>query len=436
MQCSRCTKCARGACSQCRRAVFCSAGCYTESGHAACCPRTELALGVRVNEAPAGAPVHLVVLLHGLQAKPTQMQPIADALTRAAAPAGVRVHLLLPDAVATTFWAPRATFSGIDVGGQALAAAIVQYATAQGLPRETRLSFVGHSLGGLYARFAIGCFEALGWFAPTRGVLEATTARFRPGHYVSLATPHLGASKDPASLGGLHRLLAGALSAHVFQRTGHQIGLLDGGAAAQDPMPSEALAGGLGALTAAELGRVVGGANERRGRADRVPLLVEMSAPGSVHMQGLRRFTSHTLYANIRDDIQVGYTSAAILSINPYTKMTMTNATAEDFLPAYPHLVAPRSIALHHPEGARLVRDGVPEHAYQAHLQGPLQIAFASEPDAQIRAWLRTMLANLQQFAWRRYDAYIPIPLLAHDAIVGWYGGADIVQHLADHFVF
>jgi hypothetical protein len=446
MQCDYCKeKPASGACIACRSAIFCSDTCYARSGHASTCPARSghakaltapTPLGVLVADAPMGAPTHLIVLLHGLQAKPSQMQPIADALAKAArqAPMGVRVHILQPEAVATSLWTPRATFQGIDVGGEALAGEIVKYYEREKLARGTRISFVGHSLGGMYARFVIGYLEALGWFESAAGerapsIREGRAARLVPSAYISLATPHLGVSKSPDNW--LLRALVDTAASYLLQRTGHQLSFEDGGAASAEPAPSTLLSPAMPSVIAFALG----GANELTGQAERDPLLVVMSAPMGVYMRGLKRFARHVLYSNTRDDIQVGYTSSAILSTNPYARMQMLDAAPDEFLPGYPHLISPRTMALHHPDRARLQH--VPEAQYQEALQPPLARAFETEPDAARRAWMRTMLDHLQHDVdWERYDAEIRLPLVAHDALVGFYGVTDVVQHLADHFVF
>jgi hypothetical protein len=82
-----------------------------------------------------------------------------------------------------------ASADGIDLCGQRLAAEVqkvVNTLNPQGHPpRFQYISFVGHSMGGLIVRYAIGRL-----YNPAAGTL----AGLQPRLYLSLATPHLGLS--------------------------------------------------------------------------------------------------------------------------------------------------------------------------------------------------------------------------------------------------
>jgi len=71
------------------------------------------------------------------------------------------------------------TLDGVAAGGARLAQAI----RGKQLPPGSFLSFVCHSLGGIYARWALRSLEIEGWFE-TSGVI--------PVNFVTTATPHLG----------------------------------------------------------------------------------------------------------------------------------------------------------------------------------------------------------------------------------------------------
>jgi triacylglycerol esterase/lipase EstA (alpha/beta hydrolase family) len=75
--------------------------------------------------------------------------------------------------------------AGIDVCGQRLAQEVQQLVSST--PSLTTISFIGHSMGGLIARYAIGLLAD-----PATG----TVAGLQPQSYISIATPHLGCSSN------------------------------------------------------------------------------------------------------------------------------------------------------------------------------------------------------------------------------------------------
>jgi pimeloyl-ACP methyl ester carboxylesterase len=77
------------------------------------------------------------------------------------------------------------TPAGIDVCGQRLAQEVQQLVSAT--PGLTTISFLGHSMGGLIARCAIGLLTD-----PS----SSTVAGLEPCCYISIATPHLGCSSS------------------------------------------------------------------------------------------------------------------------------------------------------------------------------------------------------------------------------------------------
>lgn len=69
--------------------------------------------------------------------------------------------------------------------GQRLAAEVQQVVAKH--PSLTTISFIGHSMGGLIARYTIGLLAK----PSTR-----TVAGLHPAHYISIASPHLGCSSS------------------------------------------------------------------------------------------------------------------------------------------------------------------------------------------------------------------------------------------------
>jgi triacylglycerol esterase/lipase EstA (alpha/beta hydrolase family) len=98
------------------------------------------------------------------------------------------------------------TYDGIRAGGDRLVAecesVLFQF------PSISSISLVGHSLGGMYARYIVGRLLERGWLAqPDVAASAASTApasssqgelrprRLHASHFVTLATPHLGAQQ-------------------------------------------------------------------------------------------------------------------------------------------------------------------------------------------------------------------------------------------------
>lgn len=75
--------------------------------------------------------------------------------------------------------------TGIDVCGQRLAQEVLRLVSTT--PSLTTISFMGHSMGGLIARCAIGLLTD-----PS----SSTVAGLEPCCYISIATPHLGCSSS------------------------------------------------------------------------------------------------------------------------------------------------------------------------------------------------------------------------------------------------
>ena len=131
---------------------------------------------------------HLVVLVHGLSGTAADLGYLARQLE---ADASVRV---LASGANEPF--PR-TLDGVDAGGARVADEVRQVASAY-----KTISFVGNSLGGLYARAAL------------RELRDGDTfAGLTPAVFVTTAAPHLGARQTQyGPLAPLLRLLPSVVS--------------------------------------------------------------------------------------------------------------------------------------------------------------------------------------------------------------------------------
>lgn len=347
-------------------------------------PPSTAAVPARGNGTPAPAPTtppprtHLVVLVHGLVGSASNWDVTRAALERHA-PADWTI-------LASNANARRRTFDGVDACGERLAAEVRDaVAAAGGSTTIDRISFVGHSMGGLIARHAIGLL-----FDKTSG----TVAGVPPAHYVSLATPHLGCAHEPASPNQVPLIawlkppapLAAAATDQVaksMRRTGSHFFLTD-----SDP-----------------------------------PLLLRMARDGAGASAGdppflsaLASFATRTAYANSSRDHLVGWAGASL---------------------RHPHDLP----ALGATRGRGVVRDDGREAAFgggAAAASKPVSPTTAAAADAAQAAnpHALEMLDSLSALGWRRVDACFKgtrLPI-AHILIQGRSWNPEGFDHV-DHFV-
>ncbi|KAG0015954.1 hypothetical protein BGZ82_001244 [Podila clonocystis] len=152
--------------------------------------------------------------------------------------------------------------------------------------RFSKISFLGHSLGGLINIYALGYIQ------------EKTAGQFfahiQPTHFLTIATPLLG-------VGFEHPWVLGyALAQGVIGQTGKDLTLKDrsgnhvkgtGASEAQLPLPECELD------TSPE------------------PLLVAMARPGSISKNALKMFKGRTSYANIDNDMAVRFQTSTMMGI-------------------------------------------------------------------------------------------------------------------------
>jgi len=122
---------------------------------------------------PEQEPFHLVILQHGICGD--HEKDLANISSKLQNHFPGKLHTVLSDANS----GGALTFDGIKAGGERLANLIKQSFLRPG----GAISFVCHSLGGIYARQALGVLEEEGWFE---------TFQITAMNFVTLATPHLG----------------------------------------------------------------------------------------------------------------------------------------------------------------------------------------------------------------------------------------------------
>jgi hypothetical protein len=191
---------------------------------------------------------HLVVLQNGLSGHHWRMNSVASYLRGEFAASDCAVVISDVNNMALTYF-------GIESCGRRLRDYVKQQCVAH--PNATRISFVGHSLGGLMIRHCIGLLYEENFFGNDRSKLQMQAAL-----YISIASPHLGVrSVDP---------LRQALARWAIRQTGAAL-LLE----------------------------------------DSDMLLLRMSEPESSFMLGLQQFQLHA-YGNLTGDTLVPFNTACL----------------------------------------------------------------------------------------------------------------------------
>ncbi|KAF3341514.1 lipase [Carex littledalei] len=182
-------------------------------------------------------PDHLLVLVHGILASPKDWIYAEAELKRR-----LGANFLIYVSSANSFIK---TFEGIDVAGRRLAAEVENVVEENyGL---TKISFLAHSLGGMFTRYAIAVMYSSDDLTMGINVTSQNTktddskevtsssgliAGLEPINFITLATPHLGVrgNKQLPFLLGLEMLekLAAPLAPLLVGQTGRQLFLTDG----------------------------------------------------------------------------------------------------------------------------------------------------------------------------------------------------------------
>jgi Putative serine esterase (DUF676) len=220
---------------------------------------------------------HLFVLVHGFQGAATDLSYIASQLHAR--------HESLCILVVQSNDGFLKTYDGIDSGGTRIADEVQHYLSTHTQKKITQISFIGHSLGGLFSRYAIGVLQV-------RGLFKTVT----PQYYVSLASPHIGSRQHMSAAKGLAGFIVKSFSKTVLGVTGRQLMLLDEGKHRQEPLLDGEI------LSNDEL--------------KSLPILVRLSRAPFVN--ALRRFRTRRVYANVKNDISVHFCTSGLFRRNPY----------------------------------------------------------------------------------------------------------------------
>ncbi|WCJ35624.1 alpha/beta-Hydrolases superfamily protein [Euphorbia peplus] len=290
------------------------------------------------------------------------------------------------------------TFDGVDVMGERLAKEVISVIERH--PSVKKISFLGHSLGGIVARYAIaklyrqdlakdnGDCENCGYEDLSRQEkLKRRIAGLEPVNFITLATPHLGSRwhKQVPLFCGLHTLEKMATSiSWIFGRTGKHLFLADG----------------------------VNG---------KPPLLFQMASDSEdlKFMSALQSFKRHVAYANTGSDHLVGWSTASLRHPDELPKRLRFSRDEK-----YRHVV--------HVETAK-ASISRQEISVRAEVNGYKPVDMEEE-----------MLQALSKVSWERVDVKFngwKQNFLAHNTILvaknGYLfsDGVDVIQHVIDNFV-
>ncbi|KAH1250805.1 hypothetical protein AAZX31_05G147100 [Glycine max] len=303
------------------------------------------------------------------------------------------------------------TFSGIDEAGKRLADEVLQ--VVKKTKNLKRISFLAHSLGGLFARYAIAVLYSLDTYSRDQpgnlansvtGNSQGTSlsrggmiAGLEPINFITLATPHLGVrgKKQLPFLLGVPILekLAAPIAPFFVGQTGSQLFLTDG-------------------------------------KPDKPPLLLRMASDSDdgKFLSALGAFTCRIIYANVSYDHMVGWRTSSI------RRETELSKPPRKSLDGYKHVVDVEYCPPVPSDGPKF-----PPKAVKA------KEAAQNAPNTQNTVEYHEivedeMIQGLQQLGWKKVDVSFHSafwPFFAHNNIHvknEWLhnAGVGVIAHVAD----
>ncbi|AEE31044.1 putative alpha/Beta hydrolase [Arabidopsis thaliana] len=341
-------------------------------------------------------PDHLLVLVHGILASPSDWLYVEAELKRR-----LGRRFLIYASSSNTF---TKTFGGIDGAGKRLAEEVRQ--VVQKSKSLKKISFLAHSLGGLFSRHAVAVLYSAAMAqvsdvavsqSGNSNLLRGRIAGLEPINFITLATPHLGVrgrKQLPFLLGvPILEKLAAPIAPFFVGRTGSQLFLTDG-------------------------------------KADKPPLLLRMASDGEdlKFLSALGAFRSRIIYANVSYDHMVGWRTS---SIRRETELIKPSRRSLD---GYKHVVDVEYCPPVSSDGAHF-----PPEAAKA------KEAAQSSPSPQNTLEYHEiveeeMIRGLQRLGWKKVDVSFHStfwPYLAHNNIHVkserlYKAGAGVIAHVAD----
>jgi hypothetical protein len=294
------------------------------------------------------------------------------------------------------FFQKHRTYDGIVAGGERVFTEIESVLNQQS--QLTHFSMIGHSLGGLYARYVIGKLKSRGWFD-----------RLQARYFITIATPHLGSRQ-------LTRLLPTSFvewtATHLIGPTGDQL-------LYQDQVFNEQ-----------DLGV--------EQDPQRLPVLLQLCQ--EPYLSALRSFQHRFAFANAFHDRTVSFCTSAICTRNVLRAFQADQLQANYLLhPHFKSLIDVDNI-LRDQALLRIRDDPLLTDQLQL-LQNGVDIDDIVLPQQlpstfQQSPALRISFSALSAVKWRRI-AVLDRPFLAHTDIIvrsimmnAWSAGHDVVEYI------
>ncbi|XP_074319573.1 lipid droplet phospholipase 1-like [Silene latifolia] len=270
------------------------------------------------------------------------------------------------------------TLDGVDVMAQRLAAEVQEI--IENKPELRKISFVAHSVGGLVARYAIGIL-----YQPPKGDNEnsrGTIGGLQAMNFVTVATPHLGSrgNKQVPFLFGFTAVekVASLVIHWIFRRTGRHLFLTD----IDEGKP---------------------------------PLLKRMVDDDNEYcfLSALRVFKRRVAYSNVGYDHIVGWRTSCIRRMSELPKW-------EDALnEKYPHIVYEEHSNACEPDESALRADENSDKIEEELVTGLSRVSW-EKVDVSFHT------------SRSRFSAHSVIQVKDHYMHAE---GADVIQHMIDHFI-
>ncbi|KAK7282945.1 hypothetical protein RIF29_12085 [Crotalaria pallida] len=336
-------------------------------------------------------PTHLIIMVNGLIGSAKDWKFAAKQILKRY-PHDTIVHCSESNSA-------KLTFDGVDVMGDRLAEEVTSVVKRH--PSVQKISFVGHSLGGMVSRYAIAKLygkdismklsEGNGHIESQNSEKECHERKYEgliaglePINFITFATPHLGSRghKQIPMLCGFRPLEKAAFRfSGIFGKTGKHLILAD----------------------------------KDNGKP---PLLLQMvrDTEDIKFMSALRSFKRRVAYANVRYDKLVGWSTSSIRRKNELPKRRNLSRHEN-----YRHIV--------NIEIAKSVPVGIPTESEVNSGSGKLD-------------WEEEMIRGLTTMSWDRIDVKfsgMKQRFLAHCTIQVTnycieFEGVDVVQHMVDNF--
>ncbi|CAN1241842.1 Putative lipase ROG1 [Linum perenne] len=177
------------------------------------------------NDSDSSTADHLVIMVHGILGSSSDWKYGAEQFVRNL-PDKVFVHCSERNM-------SRLTLDGVDVMGERLAQEVLEVIEKR--PNLRKISFVAHSVGGLVARYCIGKLykppRKEDEEGPNEEDLSSTIGGLEAVNFITVATPHLGSrgNRQVPFLFGFNALekTAGLVIHWIFRRTGQHLFLVD-----------------------------------------------------------------------------------------------------------------------------------------------------------------------------------------------------------------